>query len=169
MTFLNNENLTTNMKKLINPWLSVPGYCCPGCSPNNEKGLRLEFWEDGDDIVSIWHPEAHFQSWKDTLHGGIQCLMLDEIAGWVVCRKLQTMGVTSKMDTKYHHPMSISGGPIELRARIQRQLRQVAIIEAELRQRGELCTTAVATYFCASPETTRTEYGFEGCKAEDEV
>jgi len=157
------------MKKILNPWLKVPEYSCPGCCPTNEKGLRLEFWEDGDDIVSMWHPKASYQSWKDTLHGGIQCLMLDEIAGWVVFRKLQAMGVTSKMDTKYHKPMSISGGPIQLRARIQKQMRNVAIIEAELWQMGTLCTSAVATYFCSTTEKTRELYGFEGCKTEDEV
>lgn len=156
------------MKKLINPWLSVPGYNCPGCSPTNEKGLRLEFWEDGDDIVSVYRPEECYQSWRDTLHGGIQCVMLDEIAGWVIFRKLQTMAVTSKMETKYHRPISISGGPVELRARITKQMRQVAIIEAELHQLGQLCTSATVTYFCSTPEKTREEYGFDGCKAEGE-
>lgn len=157
------------MKKIINPWLRVEGYNCPGCSPTNDKGLRLEFWEDGEDIVTTWHPEACYQSWKDTLHGGIQGLIIDEIAGWVIFRKLQTMAVTSKMETKYHHPISISGGPVEARARIQRQMRQVAIIETELYQRGQLCTTALVTYFCSSPEKTRQEYGFEGCRTEDEI
>lgn len=157
------------MKKIINPWLSVEGYCCPGCSPTNEKGLRLEFWEDGDDIVTTWHPETHYQSWKDTLHGGIQCLIFDEVAGWVITRKLQTIAVTSKMETKYLHPVSISGGPVEARARIQRQMRQVVFIECELYQRGQLCSSALVTYFCSPTEKARSEYGFDGCHTEDEV
>lgn len=157
-----------DMKKIINPWTEVPGYCCPGCSPTNEKGLKLEFYEDGDDIVSFWHPDATFQSWKDTLHGGIICLMLDEVAGWVVSRKLQTMGVTSRMDTHYIKPIKISGGPVEMRARITKQMRNVVFIQAELWQLGEKCSEATVTYFCATPEKTREEYGFEGCKVEGE-
>jgi len=157
------------MKKILNPWLQVPGYSCPGCCPTNDKGLQLEFWEDGDDIVSLWHPTAEYQSWKDTLHGGIQCLMLDEVAGWVVFRKLQTMGVTSRMDTKYIRPITISGGPVEMRARLQKQMRQVAYVEAELYQGGTLCCSAVVIYFCSTPEKTRETYGFEGCQTEDEI
>jgi acyl-coenzyme A thioesterase PaaI-like protein len=145
----------------------VPGYSCPGCCPTNEKGLRLQFWEDGDDIVSRWQPEEPYQSWKNTLHGGIQCLMLDEVSGWVVFRKLQTMGVTSRMDTKFIKPMTIVD-EVEMRARITRRMRQVVFIEAELWQRGELCSRAEVTYFCSTPEFTRKEYGFKGCKLEDE-
>ncbi len=156
------------MKKIKNPWLNVPGYCCPGCSPTNEKGMKLEFWEDGDDVISLWHPENAYQSWKDTLHGGIQCLLLDEVAGWVVFRKLQTIGVTSRMETKYLRPMTISGGPIELRAHIQKQMRQVAVIEAELYQQGNLCTTSTVTYFCSPREKAKEQYGMEGCFAEEE-
>lgn len=156
------------MKRILNPWLDVPGYCCPGCSPTNEKGVKLDFWEDGEDIVSTWHPDPAYQSWKNTLHGGIQCLLLDEIAGWVVFRKLQTMGVTSKMETRYIQPVTLTGGPVELRSRIVRQMRQAVIIEAELYQLGEVCTRATVTYFAASPEKTREEYGFTGCFLEDE-
>lgn len=155
------------MDKIINPWLHVEGYSCPGCCPTNPKGLRLEFWEDGDDIVSRWKPEASFQSWENTLHGGIQCLMLDEVAGWVVFRKLQTMGVTSRMNTKYIHPMTITD-EVEMRARITRRIRSAVIIDAELYQRGVLCSAATVTYFCSTPEATREKYGFMGCKTEKE-
>ena len=85
------------MKKIINPWKGLEGYNCFGCAPNNEAGVRMEFYEDGDEIVSIWKPRPEYQGWIDTLHGGIQAVLLDEICAWVVLRKLQTTGVTSKM------------------------------------------------------------------------
>jgi hypothetical protein len=83
------------MKKIINPWKDLEGYNCFGCAPNNEAGVRMEFYEDGDEIVSIWKPRPEYQGWIDTLHGGIQAVLLDEICAWVVLRKLQTTGVTS--------------------------------------------------------------------------
>lgn len=43
------------MKKIINPWKGLEGYNCFGCAPNNEAGVRMEFYEDGDEIVSIWN------------------------------------------------------------------------------------------------------------------
>ena len=67
------------MKKIINPWKDLEGYNCFGCAPNNEAGVRMEFYEDGDEIVSIWKPRPEYQGWIDTLHGGIQAVLLDEI------------------------------------------------------------------------------------------
>ena len=155
------------IKRIKNPWLSVPGYCCPGCCPTNDKGLQLEFFEDGDDVVSHWEPDSKYQSWRNTLHGGIHCMMLDEVAGWVVFHKLSTVAVTSKMDTKYIKPITIDGGKVEMRARISRQMRNVAFIDAELRQRGEVCTTAQIVYFCSPKDKALLEYGFSGCETEE--
>ena len=45
------------MKKIINPWRNHPEYNCFGCCPENPIGLHMEFYEDGDYIVSTWHPE----------------------------------------------------------------------------------------------------------------
>ena len=47
----------------------------------------MEFYEDGDEVVSIWKPRPEYQGWIDTLHGGIQAVLMDEICAWVVLRK----------------------------------------------------------------------------------
>ena len=70
------ENLRPKGKKIINPWRNHEGYNCFGCSPDNPIGLHLEFYEDGDYIVSTWHPEhrstlslrsaKNYQGWVDT-------------------------------------------------------------------------------------------------------
>ena len=70
------------MKKIINPWKGMEGYNCFGCAPNNEAGVKMEFYEDGDEVISIWKPQPQFQGWIDTLHGGIQAVLLDEICAW---------------------------------------------------------------------------------------
>ena len=74
------------MKKIKNPWLHKPGYNCIGCSPDAPMGLHLDFWEDGEDVVSRWTPTADYQGWIATLHGGVQSLLIYEVAGWVVTR-----------------------------------------------------------------------------------
>ena len=68
------------MKKIINPWRNHEGYNCFGCSPDNPIGLHMEFYEDGDYIVSTWHPEHNYQGWVDTqetsdqrLHRSAEC------------------------------------------------------------------------------------------------
>ena len=46
------------MKKIINPWRDHPEYNCFGCCPDNPIGLHMEFYEDGDYIVSKWTIKA---------------------------------------------------------------------------------------------------------------
>lgn len=157
------------MKQIKNPWIHKNGYECIGCCPNNEYGLKLKFYEDGDDIVSQWVPQPQFQGWINVLHGGIQALLLDEISGWVVTRKLQTTGVTSKMETQYFKPVSTLSPYLTLKAHLVKQVRNIAFIEANLyNHEGVLCTKAVCTYFCFSKEKAREEMGFYGCSLEEE-
>ena len=92
-------------KHIINPWKEVEGYDCFGCSPDNPLGLHMEFQEEGEDIVCHWHPGTHFQGWVHTMHGGILSTLCDETAGWVVFRKLQTTGVTTRLDVRYKKPV----------------------------------------------------------------
>ena len=59
------------MRKIKNPYVGNSEYDCFGCSPDNPLGLHMEFFEDGDDVVSYWHPQEHFQGWTGVMHGGI--------------------------------------------------------------------------------------------------
>lgn len=45
------------MRKIKNPWMDKEGYNCFGCSPDNPIGVHMEFFEDGDDIISFWKPD----------------------------------------------------------------------------------------------------------------
>lgn len=156
------------MRKIKNPWLDKEGYNCIGCAPNNPMGFHLDFFEEGDYILTRWKPTPNHAGWVNTLHGGVQALLLDEVAGWVVTRKLQTSGVTSKMELKYLKPVSTLENEITIRARISRQMRNVAFIEAEiLNSQGELCTQSTLTYFCASKEKAYETLGFQGCELEN--
>lgn len=157
------------MKKIINPWKGLEGYNCFGCAPNNEAGIKMEFYEDGDEVVSIWKPRPEYQGWINTLHGGIQAVLMDEICAWVILCKLQTTGVTSKMETRYRKPVSTTDSHIVLRASIKEVKRNIVIIEAKLYNKdGEVCTEAVCTYFTFSHEKSKDEMHFDKCDVEPE-
>lgn len=157
------------MKKIINPWKGMEGYNCFGCAPNNEAGVKMEFYEDGDEVVSIWHPESKYQGWLNTLHGGIQAVLLDEICAWVIVRKLQTFGVTSKMETRYMKSIATTDDHVVLRASIGERKRNIIIVNAAIyNQNGELCTKAVCTYFTFPPEKAAADMKFTGCNVEEE-
>ena len=156
------------MKKIVNPWTGIKDYFCFGCSPENEAGVKMEFYEDGEDIVSIWHPKPQYQRWKDTLHGGIQAVLLDEICAWAVLYRLNTTGVTSKMETRYRRPVSTCDRYLKLEAHVVAVRRNLVTIEATLfNSAGECCTQAVCTYFVFSEEKTA-EMGYCGLELEPE-
>ncbi|MBO4723745.1 MAG: PaaI family thioesterase [Bacteroidaceae bacterium] len=156
-----------SLRKIKNPWVGTEGYNCFVCSPNNPIGLHLPFYEDGDYIVTKFKPTHDYESWQNTLHGGIQALLIDETAGWVVCRKLQTNGVTSKMDMQYLKPVSTLLDEITVRAKITKMMRNVAFIEAEiLNEDNEVLTRANLVYFC-TPQFKLKPGDFPGCELED--
>ena len=129
----------------------------------------MEFYEDGDEIVSIWKPRPEYQGWLNTLHGGIQAVLLDEICAWVVSRKLQTTGVTSKMETRYRKSVSTTDSYLVLRASLRELKRNIAVIDARLyNEAGEFCTEAVCTYFTFPREKAASEMHFTGCDVEPE-
>lgn len=156
------------MKKITNPWKDLEGYNCFGCAPNNEAGIKMEFYEDGDEIVSLWKPRPDYQGWVNTLHGGIQAVLLDEICAWTILRKLQTTGVTSKMETRYMKSVDTRDKHVELRASIKEIKRNIVIVEARLYNRqGEICTKAVCTYFTFSQEKAKNEMHFTSCDIQE--
>ena len=153
------------MKKIVNPWESLAEYNCFGCCPTNELGLKMEFYEDGDDIVSTWHPTQNHQGWINTLHGGIQATLADEISSWVIFRKFQTSGVTSKMEIKYLKPINTTEDHLTLRARVKEQKRNIVFIDVDiLNSADELCTKATCVFFTFPKEKAHKEFHFEECK-----
>lgn len=156
------------MKKIINPYLNKEGYRCFCCSPENPIGLHLEFWEDGDDVLTVWYPSANFQGWVNTLHGGVISMLMDEVAGWVINRKLQTTGVTTRLEVKYRRPVMTDEQKIVVRGHIVKQQRNFVTIQLTLENnKGEVCDEGEAVYYTFGPEKAH-EMGFDGCKVEGE-
>lgn len=159
------------MKKIINPFQGMTeaeGYNCFACAPHNECGLKMEFYEDGDDVVCYWTPSSDYQGWTDTLHGGIQATLIDETSAWVVSRKLQTSGMTTKLNIKYKQPIPTNlGAPIEIRAHIVEMKRNFAIMEASISHNGQECTTADLTFYCFSQEKAKQDFNFLPYEVED--
>lgn len=154
------------MIKLSNPYSRHPDYNCFGCSQKNPIGLRMQFFEDGDEIVSTWEPEKDYAGYHDVLHGGIQATMMDEIASWVVFMKLDTAGVTYQLNTRYRKPVMIPAGPISLRASLVKVERRMAEIQVKLFDgKGQLCSESTAGYFVLPLEKARSEFDFPGKEA----
>ena len=129
------------MRKIKNPWTRKEGYDCFGCCPDNPIGIHMEFYEDGDDIV-------------------------DETAGWVVFRKLQTSGMTTKLELRYKHPVMTTEAQITVRGHIAEQRRNIVSIDVKIENsKGEVCVEGHAVYFAFDKAKAR-EMGFTSCDLE---
>ncbi|MFO8055012.1 MAG: PaaI family thioesterase [Bacteroidales bacterium] len=153
------------MKKLHNPYAEYADYSCFGCAPDNPAGLQLQFFEDGDYIMTQWDPEQHLEGFFNVLHGGIQATLLDEAASWVVFVKAGTAGLTSKMNVRYKQAVKIDEGTITVRARLMEMKRNVAVIYAEILDAEEkICAYAHVEYFTFSPEKAKEKLYYPGLK-----
>lgn len=158
------------MKKIRNPWigLEAEGYNCFACAPHNPYGLKMEFYEDGDDVVCFWTPRAEYQGWVQTLHGGIQATLMDEVGGWLISRKIQTSAMTTALNVKYSKPVPTGDDlQLEIRARIVDRKRSFVMVRIELLHAGELYSSADATYYCFPEKRAREEFYFRPFELEE--
>ena len=154
------------MRKIKNPYVGKEGYNCFGCSPDNPFGLHMHFFEDGNDVVSFWKPADFYQGWVNTLHGGIISTLMDEIAGWVVKRKLQTSGMTMRLNVKFKKPVMTTDTQITVRAHITDKRRNIVTIHVTLENsKGELCDEADVVYYAFDTEKAK-QMGFNHCDLE---
>lgn len=113
----------------------------------------MSFYEEGNEIISIWRPKAQFQGWINTLHGGIQSVLLDEICAWTVIRKSGKSGVTSRMETRFRKGISTLDRYLLIRAEILSERRNLVEIKARIfNEAGELCSEAKCQYFTFTQE-----------------
>ena len=142
------------------------GYNCFGCAPDNPIGLHMEFFEEGDNILCFWRPQDHFEGWVGVLHGGIISTLIDETAGWVVTRKLQAAGVTSKLEVTFRKPLTSSEVQVTVKAHLTERRRNLAVIDVVVENaHSEVCAEGRATYFVMSAEKSA-EMGFIPCDVE---
>jgi len=154
------------MKKIINPYAKLEGYNCFGCSPNNQLGLQMKFYEDGDYVVSNWEPKKHLAGYGNILHGGIQSTILDEIASWVVSVKVKTAGVTATLNVKYKNTVYTDKGELTIRTKLVDQNKKFATIHAELlNSEGNVCSEAEIKYFIFPLEVAKRKFHYPGAEA----
>lgn len=157
------------MIKIKNPFTESDTrheYNCFGCSPFNEIGLQLDFWEDGEQLLAKWQPRKSLEGWTDVLHGGIQASLLDELAGWIVLIKMKTSGVTSELNVKYLKPVFLSRGETTVTGKVTEVNGNLATISLELFDgEGQKCAVAEAIYFCFPEKIARAKYHYPGHEA----
>ncbi len=149
--------------KLKNPYAGRPDYHCFGCSPDNENGLQMSFFLEGEEVVSEWEPKLYFEGWSNIVHGGIQATLMDEIGSWLILAVCKTAGVTTNLQVTYRKAVPAKEGNLKLRARLKESTTRLATVEIQLfAPDGSLCSEGLATYFLFNPEIARKRNMYPG-------
>jgi len=125
-----------------------PEGICFGCGPANDKGLHINSFPDGDEVVAEWQAESHHQAFPGMLNGGIIGALLDCHSNWTAAyflmkrdRKTEApCTVTAEFHVKLLRPTPVDG-PITLKARVVESSEDRATVEAELIAGGKVCDT----------------------------
>ncbi len=130
-----------------------PESICFGCGPANEKGLHVNSFPEGDEVVAVWHPSPEYQAFPGMLNGGIIGALLDCHSNWAAAYHLMNKRgedtapctVTAEFHVKLLRPTPVDG-PITLRARIVESSEDRATVDAELIAGGKVCDTCRGTF-----------------------
>ena len=130
-----------------------PDSICFGCGPANDKGLHINSFPDGDEVVAEWHAEPHHQAFPGMLNGGIIGALLDCHSNWTAAYFLMKRDgksepdctVTADFHVKLLRPTPVDG-PITLKARVVESREDRATVEAELIANDKICATCRGTF-----------------------
>lgn len=154
------------MRKIINPWKDSGVFHCFGCSDANQIGLKMQFFEENDRLVCDWIPTKHYEGYINTLHGGIQATMHDEIASWVIYTIVGTAGVTTKLDVSYTKGVLVTDGLVRLEAKVIDNDGKDVTIESVLKNaNGQECSKALIVYRIYSTELAIRKMHYPGKEA----
>jgi len=126
---------------------------CHGCGADNEKGLQLKSFWDGDDAIATWHAQPHHcGGTRENLNGGIVATLIDcHSLNLAIARAYRAehreigsvprIGyVTANINVSYLRPTPISV-PVELRARITKLEGRKAWVSCTLSAAGDMRAT----------------------------
>ena len=140
------------MEKIPNVFLEIPGYRCFGCSPENEIGLKLDFFAlDEDSCVTHYDPSANYSGFPGILHGGIASTLLDELAFWAAFNKTGRFGFTGRLNLKYSKATP-SDKKLKCAVNVKYVKRRLVGMEGELlvEDSGDKTVTADIVYVLAT-------------------
>jgi acyl-coenzyme A thioesterase PaaI-like protein len=105
---------------------------CFACSPENPRGLHLDFRPDAaGNYCAEWLPEAGFEGFRGVIHGGIVSTVLDESMAKAVAAT-GAFGFTAELRVRFRQQVP-PGAAVQVRGWIadsgKRMLKTEACIE----------------------------------------
>jgi acyl-coenzyme A thioesterase PaaI-like protein len=130
------------------------GASCWGCGRNNEHGLKIKSFWDGDEAVCDWEPKDYHLAFPGYLNGGIIASIIDchclNLANATYARESgkkmeEVVGgyLTGVLNVKYLRPTPIK--TVTLRAKIVEKGEKKIKVSCDLYSDKNLCATGGIT------------------------
>jgi len=124
---------------------------CFGCGHDNEFGLKIESYWEGDEVVCKWTPKDYMIGPPNSLYGGISASLIDcHSVNTALAYAYKQLGddsvfdqgismVTGNLNVRYSKPVPMA--EVELRAKVDRVEGRKYFVKTELKSDGVTCVT----------------------------
>lgn len=138
---------------------------CYGCGADNEHGLKIKSYWEGEEGVCRWKPKPHHSSGPDdSLNGGVAATLIDchsvytavatayRLEGREIGEGEEIDYATAKLTVTYlrRTPMDTT---LEVRSRMIKKGNRSMVVESILSADGEECVRGEVVAVRVSPET----------------
>ncbi len=150
------------IREVENSFLDFPGNNCFACHPNNNHGLKLQFFADDEknEVFTSIKPELHFNGFPGILHGGVQCALVDEVAYWAMFDSIKKIGLTAKIDLSYLKPVPMNT-ELVVSGKISNHEKRRVEVETVIKAGEEILTKASVLYFLPNRKALFKVFGEE--------
>jgi acyl-coenzyme A thioesterase PaaI-like protein len=136
----------------------APDMACFGCGPANPKGLHVQSFPNGEEVIAEWKPKPEYEAFTGVLSGGIIGTLLDCHCNWTAAWHLMKQNgadhppptVTAEYTIKLFRPTP-SDQPIKLEAKVVESSEDRAVAEGVLIAHGKVCATCRGTFVAVKP------------------
>ena len=124
--------------------------CCYGCGTNNEYGLQIKSYWDGDETYAIFTPKPYHTAMQGYVYGGLIASLIDcHGTGSATAAMYKKEGramdtepplrfVTASLHVDFLKPTPI-GTPLEIRGKIEEISARKVVINETVSAKGEIC------------------------------
>jgi len=134
------------MKKYIERDLEVNPLCF-GCGEKNPIGAKLNFYKLSESSVgSTYIVPKTWGGWGRIVHGGLQTVLMDEVAGWAVVALLQEACLTINVELQFLKPLYVEK-EAEIIGEIEENQERDIIVKSYIKDdKGVICTQGSFTF-----------------------
>jgi len=119
----------------------------------NPNTLNLRFKTVDGGVEVKYTPDKRHEGYKDIVHGGMMCALLDETIGWAVAVDRERYFVTMELNVRFVRPLKI-GTAVIVRGRPMQHKSRYSIAEGEIidADNGQVYAKATGKFFLMNDE-----------------